>query len=101
MGITGITRDISLRKQAEENLIREKNFSETVINSLPGIFYIFDADGNLVRWNDNLETVTDYSFDEISVMTAFDLFSHENKPKATELLWDAFSKNKFSLRSTC
>lgn len=30
-----------------------KYFSETVINSLPGVFYMLDESGALVQWNDN------------------------------------------------
>lgn len=34
-----------------------KNFSETVINSLPGVFYMLDKNGRLVHWNRNFGRV--------------------------------------------
>ena len=42
-------RDISDRKRAEEALQAEKAFSEAVIDSLPGAFYVIDTRGRLVR----------------------------------------------------
>ena len=58
-------RDITERKQAEESLLREKAFSETAINSMPGVFYLFREGGKLLRWNRNLEEVTGYPSHQI------------------------------------
>src|SRR4030042_2798535 len=55
--IIGTWRDITERKQAEEKLLLEKNFSESVINSLPGVFYSFDENGSFLRWNRNMELI--------------------------------------------
>ena len=38
--------------------IKEKNLSDALINSLPGIFYVFDETGRFLRWNDNFVQVT-------------------------------------------
>lgn len=35
------------------DLADAKYFSDTVINSLPGVFYMLDASGKLVQWNEN------------------------------------------------
>ena len=39
----------------EEALHLEKIFTDTVINSMPGIFYVFDDRKQLIRWNKRLE----------------------------------------------
>lgn len=58
-------RDISDRFKAEQAAqtaaLREKNFANTLINSLPGIFYLTNAKGQLIRWNSNLETTLGYN----------------------------------------
>ena len=51
-------RDVSERKRAEELLRQEKAFADTVIDSIPGVFYVLDSQGRFVRWNHLLEEVT-------------------------------------------
>ncbi|MGZ3750264.1 MAG: PAS domain S-box protein [Mucilaginibacter sp.] len=63
--VIGTMMDITERKQAEELVLKEKELSETIINSLPGIFYLRDENGRGLRWNKNLETVTGYTAEEI------------------------------------
>jgi len=53
----GIAIDITERKQAEEALLHEKRLSEEYINSLPGLFYVFDKE-RFVKWNRQWEQVT-------------------------------------------
>jgi PAS domain S-box-containing protein len=53
------------RKQAMDRLIQEKQFSERLIESLPGAFYLYDSDLRLRRWNKNHETGMGYTADEL------------------------------------
>jgi PAS domain S-box-containing protein len=78
-----IVRDISERKRAAEALLTEKLFSDTVINSLPGVFYVFDQDSRLVRWNNNLNVVTGYGGSEIASMSPLDFFSEDQHKAIT------------------
>lgn len=74
IGFIKVARDITDRMQAESNLRREKQFSDTLINSLPGIFYLFTAEGGFIRWNTDLERVTGYSGDDIDRMHWLEFF---------------------------
>jgi len=74
-----VVMPITVRKIAEEELIREKNFSDSLINSLPGIMYLLNGNGNFLRWNKNLEKVTGYSPSEIVEMTIPDLIAPDDK----------------------
>lgn len=74
-----VARDVTDRKENEKILQRELLFSESLINSLPGIFYLFDEAGNLLRWNRNFETVSEYSASEIVEMTPLDFFAGDEK----------------------
>ena len=67
-----ILRNVTDRMLAEKKLIQEKNFSETVINSLPGIFFMCDESRNLIRWNKNHELITGYSAGELRRMKVHD-----------------------------
>ena len=72
---TGI--DITERRQAGEALLQEKKFSDVVINSLPGIFYLCDETGRLLRWNNNEKEVTGYTIEELSNMNVFQLLRED------------------------
>jgi len=69
---------------------REKNFSDSVINSLPGVFYLFDRKGRFIRWNRNFEEVTEYSEEEIERMSPLDLFSGDDRRAVEERIQDVF-----------
>jgi PAS domain S-box-containing protein len=83
-------RDISSQKEAESRLIREKELSESVINSLPGVFYLFDETGKFLRWNRNFEIVSGYSSSEISTMHPLNFFDEDEKPLIAERIGNVF-----------
>ncbi len=88
--IAGVAEDITGRKAFEETLRRERNLSNEIINSLPGIFYLFDESGRYMRWNKNLETVTGYSAEEIQAMHPIDLFRGSDKQLIAERIGTVF-----------
>jgi PAS domain S-box-containing protein len=69
-----VARDITERKQSEQALLQEKAFADTVIDSLPGIFYICDETGRMVRWNSNDKKMTGYSRQELYEMNVLQFF---------------------------
>jgi PAS domain S-box-containing protein len=71
---------------------REKRFSDTIINSLPGVFYLFDIDGKCLRWNSNVEKVTGYSHEEIAKRSPLDYFGEPDKPRAAASIQEAFQE---------
>ena len=92
--IEGITQDITQRKLAEEALSREISISDSTIDSLPGIFYLFDKQGKFHRWNKNAELISGYSSEEISHMSPLDFFIGEDKKRIVEKIQEAFEKEK-------
>jgi PAS domain S-box-containing protein len=53
------------RKQAEMELLREKQFAEKLLESLPGIFFLYDSTCHLKRWNKAHETAMGFTADEL------------------------------------
>lgn len=72
------SRDITERKQAEIALLQQNQFSEDIIDSLPGIFYMADLQGNFVRVNSQFLDVTGYSKNELDGMNVLGLFDEQD-----------------------
>ncbi|MBU3950337.1 MAG: PAS domain S-box protein [Proteobacteria bacterium] len=83
-------------QQRDSFFLFEKDRLETVIESLPGIFYIFHEDGKLFMWNKNLERAIGYSSEEISKMNAIDFFTENNHPQVFEKMQEVFSRGSSS-----
>jgi len=97
--IQGIFRDIAERQRAEGMLLKEKSFTDSAINSLPGIFYLFDENGRLLRWNRNLEIISGYSDEEISKMNPLDVFAGEEKKLAEDAIREVFIKGESNVEA--
>lgn len=58
--VVAMVRNVTGQKRTEEALRYENEFSESIINSLPGIFYLLDEEGRFIRWNRHFEEFTGY-----------------------------------------
>jgi len=81
-------------KKVEEDLLREKDFSESVINSMPGIFYVFDEQRRFLRWNENFEKMTEFSGEEFSKTCALEHIAEEDRGVAVDAIEEVFVKGK-------
>jgi PAS domain S-box-containing protein len=90
--ILGIVRDISERKKAETALIAEKQFSNAIIDSIPGILAVFNDQGNNLRWNKNLEIVVGYTAEELKSMNAFQTIAEEDQDLVATGMRETFEK---------
>jgi len=97
--VATIVRDITERKSIENRLLITQKFSTSVINSLPGLFYVISADGKFVEWNNNLENITGYSSKEIQNMHPTEFFKGKDKKLIVNALKEAFSKGKNSVEA--
>ena len=70
--------------RAQVELRAERAFSDTMIDSMPGVVYFYDADGRFLRWNRNFETVSGYSGAEIAGMHPLDFFDGSDHARVAE-----------------
>lgn len=82
--------------EAEEKINGEKNLIESMLNSIPGIFFLFDKNGRFIRKNKQYETVTGYEKEEIEQMSPLDFFEGNDKKKIQEQIRFAFEKGSSS-----
>ncbi|MCP4691059.1 MAG: PAS domain-containing protein, partial [Desulfobacterales bacterium] len=99
VGIVGIGHDIADLKRTEEELRKEKAFSDAAIASLPGIFYVFDESGVFLRWNRNFETVSGRSGEEIARMRPEEFFPPDQRAGFNQMARDVFDKGWSSLEA--
>ncbi|HEX8111300.1 MAG TPA: PAS domain S-box protein [Kofleriaceae bacterium] len=75
--LIAVVHDITARKRAEAALLQEKQFSERLVDSLPGTFYLYDSQLRLRRWNKNPETQMGYTAEELHGKTIGDFAATE------------------------
>jgi PAS domain S-box-containing protein len=85
-------RDISEHKRTEENLRKEKELTDALIESLPGGAYLVDARGKILRWNRYGEAATGYSGDDFARMNQMDLVPPEERARVQAELVTAFQR---------
>ncbi|MGA9029050.1 MAG: PAS domain S-box protein, partial [Methanoregula sp.] len=67
------------QKRAQAALQEEMTFSDAVLDSVPGLLYLYDENERLVRWNRNHELSTGYSHDELAGWQLMDWFKGDEK----------------------
>ena len=91
-GLSIFIKDISDRKKAEKDINEARILSEKLIDSLPGVFYFYDANGKFIRWNKEFEDVTGYSAVEVANMQPIDFFAEDEKEYMTTRIQGVFEK---------
>jgi PAS domain S-box-containing protein len=93
-GTLAVLTEISDRKHAEEVILQEKNFSDEIINSLPGIFYLFNAEGKFLRWNQNFEDITGNTAEEMLQVHPNDVIFEADQAISEEALITGFTEGR-------
>jgi len=98
-GAIAIVRDITERKKIEHEIIKEKSLSDSIINSLPGVFYLYTTEGVFLRWNKNFEKVTLYNSEEIRKMHPLDFFADDEKELLIQKISNVFISGEDSVQA--
>lgn len=83
-------------RHAEARAESERRFSETMIESMPGILYFYDERGKFLRWNRNFERVSGYTGEEIANMTPLDFFAPADQPELRRRIGEVFERGESS-----
>jgi len=93
---TGI--DITERRKADDLLLQEKRFSDAVIDSLPGVFYVCDEQGRLIRWNNHEKEMTGYSVEELTNKNVLELFG-QDRDAVAKAMQEVFTTGRAALEA--
>jgi two-component system, sensor histidine kinase and response regulator len=84
--IHAVVRDITARVQAEIAVRKDTELRKQIMESVPGIFYLFDQNGRFIYWNSNMERLSQRSKTEVAAMHPLDLFDIPDKAKFEQLI---------------
>jgi len=85
-------RDVTERVRAEEELRKEKAFTEAVIDSFPDIFFVLRGPGQFVHWGRNPERILGYSREEtLALSQATEIVAEEYRPLAAQAIQSGFA----------
>ncbi|UCE59809.1 MAG: response regulator [Phycisphaerales bacterium] len=91
--------EVAERRRAEEELLSEKQFSDTTIDSTPGVFYLFDDQGKFLRWNNELERTSGYTADELAGMHPLQFISDADKDRVQKAIAEVFTSGESSVEA--
>jgi PAS domain S-box-containing protein len=74
--------DITAEKRAQVELEEQRAFTNALIDSIPGILYVYDSHLRLVRWNRLHEELTGFTAEEMLHRNGMDWFDEEDRALA-------------------
>jgi len=89
----------ALLRENEERLRAERDFSYVIIDTLPGVFYLFDRQGKFKKWNKNLKDITGHSDDEIARMAPLEFIVDEDRPAVERKIEEVFVSGEANIEA--
>ncbi len=86
----GTLADITERKRAQESLRREQQFTERLIDSIPGIFFVLDERRRYVRWNKAHEVLFGLPPERIRELDALTRIHEDDRPLVSKAIEQIF-----------
>ncbi|HMK59890.1 MAG TPA: PAS domain S-box protein [Dissulfurispiraceae bacterium] len=93
-------RDVTAQKNAEAALMNEKTFTESALNILRDVFYVFDLNGRFLRWNKALSECTGFSDEEIARMKPTDFFAKDEHQAVINAIQKVVTDGSATLETT-
>lgn len=101
--VSTIARDIRDRKELETALraaaAREEGFANSVISTLPGVYYLFDRAGVLHRWNRELERVTGHPGETLAQTPVIELIASKDRERVEAAIQRVFAEGEATVEA--
>ncbi len=95
----GCVQNITVEEKIKQQLINKKDWTDALLNSLPGIFYMFNKAGKFIRWNNNILDITGYSKEDMLTLNPLDFFAVEERQILLEKINDVFQKGSENIEA--
>ncbi|MFZ5450813.1 MAG: PAS domain S-box protein [Thermodesulfobacteriota bacterium] len=92
-----LAQEITERQRAREELEKERDLSASIIDSLPGVFYLFDEEGKFLRWNKQFEEISGYSSQEIEGMQPLEFIGENHRTQVRQAIQEVFLTGESSV----
>ncbi len=89
-------RDVTDRIIYEEELRKERMFTEFSINALPGIFILIDERSKMVMWNEQFASIMEYGHAELQHSSIAMLCADEAKEAIGKIVGEGFTDGSSS-----
>ena len=87
-------KDLTEKVEAQNQIEKERNFRKAAEASIPGTFYVFDRDGNMIDWNNSFRDDLGYNLDEIPGTNALDFIAEDDKKAVIATIDEVFEKGE-------
>lgn len=78
----------------QQEVKKERRFAERIQNSIPGIFFVLDEAGRLIRWNDDTNIISGLSDKELKNVNAIERVEASDQIKAGNALQEVKDKGE-------
>ncbi|MDA3846472.1 MAG: PocR ligand-binding domain-containing protein, partial [Vallitaleaceae bacterium] len=95
-----LEEEIAERIKSEELVIQEINFTKAIFESIPGMLYVYNAEGRLVRWNKQHEEMTGYCAEELAGMALADWYTSDEYIRVAAAVEDVFRNGHGGVEAT-
>jgi two-component system sensor histidine kinase/response regulator len=92
--ITAVWHDITQRNAAQAAISDERRVRETLMESIPGVFYAIDRNGRLTFWNRNFEGATGRSAESLAGTNVVDLFVGDERTHIGDRIRQVFREGQ-------
>lgn len=98
--ITYLMQRIDSGTDADSRIERERALQNEIINALPGVFYLFNAQGRFVRWNTNLERLTGRNAEEVAEISPLAFFDASDAKVIANSIEEVFAHGHTEVEGT-
>jgi PAS domain S-box-containing protein len=94
-GLVGYFRNVTKRKWAEEELRKERDFSNAVLDTAGALVVVLDKEGRITRFNRACEEITGYLAEEVRGRVFLELLIPPEEVQGVRQTWDALRAGDF------
>ena len=99
IGFQGVDRDMTERMALQKAIEEESQLRKNIMESLPGVFYLYDSRRRFRAWNSNFEKFSQRDGDEIAQSQPLDFFADDEKAKLDQAIQAVFANGSGSVEA--